>query len=288
MKIYLLPVPEKLLPAHGTLIYPPHNRDYGVEQDFLEYLRRHPERLTDSPDAADWHYLPVYWGRWHIAHDYAATGREELQEAVDASLINDAKTFTVVSYSSGPLIDTRRIVRFQSSRRDEYGIDIPLVCTRHRKPLFRPHKKFSGGFIGRVFTHPVRKEMFEVLKARSDVYLYDGEDVPSKAYARNLLESWLALSPRGYGGTSYRFFEAMQLGTVPLLIGDMDIRPFKQFIRWEDYSLYLPSTEGLNELLDTLDHAALIAMGKRAQKLYDEQLDYQKWCPTVFKELANR
>src|SRR3954469_9546089 len=98
MKFHVLQVDPALQPASQPFTYPDHNPDYGVEQDFVSWLARHPEHRTDEARNADWHVLPVFWTRWHLNHDYGRTGVDELQRLVDQAIIDDERTFTVCQY----------------------------------------------------------------------------------------------------------------------------------------------------------------------------------------------
>ncbi|MEK0338223.1 MAG: hypothetical protein QQN41_12390, partial [Nitrosopumilus sp.] len=69
------------------------------------------------------------------------------------------------------------------------------------------------------------------------------------------------------------------------LIGDIDHRPFKEYIDWNKISLYAPDEKGLEEKLRSIDKMELLEMGKRAAKVWKEDLDMQKWCKYVLKEL---
>jgi hypothetical protein len=126
--------------------------------------------------------------------------------------------------------------------------------------------------------------MARALEHRSDVLIRDG-DFGEQVFVETLLSSAVALCPRGYSG-SFRFYEAMQLGVVPLLIHDWDTRPFKRLIDWESCSLYLPSTVGIEEILDKFDEDTLYEMGRRASEVYREHLEYQKWCSHALEELV--
>lgn len=284
MKIFILGINETVRPFKQGFAYPRHNKDFGVEQDFYKYLLSHKSLLVSKPEDADWHYLPVYWTRWHLNHDYGKYGSEELQRMVDAALIDDSRTFTICQYDDGPLVNLGRTVQFLASRKTELGVDIPLLCNQHRKPWFTPTKRYLASFVGRLDTHPIRWDMEAALRERSDVSILDG-DLGTRAFVKRVLQSHLALAPRGYGGSSFRFYEAMQLGVVPLLLGDIDTRPFKRFLPWEDASIYVKDVAELSGILDGIAKNELIAMGKRAAVLFREQLTYQRWCPYVIKEL---
>lgn len=284
MKIYILNVDRRSQPERQGFAYPRHNRDFGVEQDFLNFLARTRSSIAAKPDSADWHYLPIFWTRWHLNHDYAQQGIEELQQIVDAALIDDARTFTICQYDDGLLVNLGRTFLFLASRKTEVGVDIPLLCNQHRKPWFNPKKRYLASFVGRLDTHPIRRDMAAALQVRSGVSILEG-NLGARAFVRRVLQSHLALAPRGYGGSSFRFFEAMQLGVVPLLLGDIDTRPFKRFLPWEEASIYVKDVAELSGILDGIAKNELIAMGKRAAVLYREHLTYQRWCPYVIREL---
>lgn len=284
MKIFVLPIHKAAQPRSQGFSYPRHNNDYGVEQDFLRYLSADQALMATSPEEADWHYLPVFWTRWHLNHNYGKDGNKELQSYVDSAILDDTRTFTVCQYDDGPLVNVGKTVQFLASRKTEQGIDIPLLCNPHRKPFIKPKKKYRASFVGRLGTHPLRKEMAKVLQGRPDILIRDG-DIGTRAFVKTVLQSCLALSPRGYGGSSFRMFEAMQLGVAPVLIGDIDTRPFKRSLPWNDASIFVNGVETLNAALDEKSEIDLIEMGLRAAELYRNHLTYQKWCPYVLKEL---
>lgn len=284
MKIYILPIPKKLQPKKQIQIYPHHNKDFGVEQDFYKYLINNQHLVTNDHKIADWHYLPIYWTRWHVNHNFAKTGIEELQTSLNISILNPDKTFTICQYDDGPLVELSSTIIFLASRKTSSGIDIPLLCSPHRFPIFKKSKKYLASFIGRSTTYPLRQQMLNEINGRNDVYLFNGDN-GTKFFVRKTLQSQIALCPRGYGGSSFRFFEAMQLGVVPFLIGDNDTRPFKNFINWDHISIYLTSVEGLNKSLDSLKTIDTMLMGEKATKIWKEELTYQHWCKYIIKEL---
>jgi hypothetical protein len=287
MKIYTLPLSDRFRPGNQPFKYPEHNNDYGVEQDFFEYINNHPDLKSGNPKNADWHYLPIYWTRWHLNHDYAQSGNEELQREVNQVILDDKKTFTICQYDDGPIVDLGKSIIFISSRKGEKGIDIPLLSSPHKLPYFKPAKKYLASFIGRLSTHPIRGEMAEALADRTDVNIDDGE-FGKKFFVKKMLESYIALAPRGYGGSSFRFFEAMQLGRVPFLIGDIDTRPFKKFINWRKLSLYADNVENIEYILDQQEFKMLELLGRKNSEFYRENLAYQRWCKYVIMELLEK
>jgi len=294
LKVFILNTPALLQPETQSFQYPAHNKDYGIEQDFDIWIKKQKDVITNDPSEADWHYLPVYWTRWHINHDFAEHGEglAQLQEEVDKIIINDKKTFTVSQFDGGILINTGKSIVFTAARTINEGIDIPILCSPHRKPPFPITKKYLASFNGSFATHPIRLEMEKIFNANPNVLIQGG--IPTRFYKRwfwaknynlNTMASYIALCPRGTSCNSFRFFEAMQLGTAPCLIGDTDVRPFKKFIPWEEMSYYASNADELEELLQNLDKKDAIEKGKKAYQYWKNELYYQKWCKYVLKEL---
>ena len=287
MKIYILPTQKILQPSSQSITYPKHNKDFGVEQDFFKYLTCNTKLLTSNPLKANWHYLPVYWTRWHLNHDYGKKGKNELQARVDNLIIEPKKTFTICQYDDGPVISLPEVSLFLASRKTSHGTDIPLLSSPHQKPLIKPRKQIIASFIGRLSTHNIRNDMNKLLSKKSSILILDG-NFGVRKYTNTMLKSYVALSPRGYGGSSFRFFEAMQLGIAPFLIGDLDTRPFKKFINWEEISFYSKNVDQIMTILTKYSKPQLLEMGKKASKIWSDQLNYQKWCGLVIKQLEER
>jgi hypothetical protein len=287
LKIYLLPIDPLLQPASQPFRYPPHNEDYGVEQDILHWLERHPEYRSENPDTADWHLLPVFWTRWHLNHDYGKAGGEELAEMVSASILDDSRTFTVCQFDDGPLAPLGASTIMLASRRGPDGIDIPLLSSPHRRPWLPVRHRYLASFVGRVGTHPIREELAAALADRRNVRIIDSEK-GLRRFVRTTCASKIALAPRGYGGSSFRFYEAAQLGVVPMLIGDVDTRPFKRSIPWDEISFFTPDAAGAIDLLDRADPIALARMGHEAAQVWREDLAYGRWPRHAIEELKAR
>lgn len=286
MKIHVLRVGEAFRPGSQPFRYPRHNPDYGVEQDCFEYLERNPALLTADPAAADWHYLPIFWTRWHLNHDYGKTGLEELQREVDRVVLRDERTVTVCQYDDGPLARLGQTVQFLASRATDFGRDGPLLSAPHRRPLIPVWKRHQASFVGRLGTHPIRQRMADVLAGRNDVSLIDG-DRGTRFFVRQTLASRLVLAPRGYGGNSFRFYEALQLGVPPVLLGDLDTRPFKTQLPWDACSFFLSDPSELPDLLDRTPADRLRLMGEFGSRLFRERLAFGRWPELLIQELRS-
>lgn len=284
MKIHILPMSSRFQPPQQNYRMPTHGRDWGVEQDFHKWLLSHPE-ITSGPKEADWDYLPLYWNRTFINWGWGQNGHNDIQSEILRLVSRNRPTFTICEYdvrSMQSFYDLCGMVVFTASRRgDSQDIDIPLLCSPHSLPGQMPEKKYLASFAGNLQIDGIRLEMQERLAGRSDVKIIQGNSGPS-FFVDLMLSSYIALAPRGHGGQSFRFYEAMDLGIVPYHIGTPDTRPFKKWIPWALYSLYSPTAKDVY-LPD--DKEALMQMGHDAQEIYRSHLQYGEWCQYVLREL---
>ncbi|HEY0257099.1 MAG TPA: hypothetical protein VGC39_06635 [Candidatus Methylacidiphilales bacterium] len=286
MSVYILSVPPDLQPARQVNNYPAHNEDYGVEQDFTDWLRFNAQFCTTDPAQARWHYLPVYWTRWLVNHDYGKANIPDLQKAASAAILDSAKTFTICQYDDGPCVDLGQSRLYLASRKTKTGVDIPLLSRPHRRPFGWYRKKHLASFIGRLDTHPLRQAMADALKDQPDILITNFRG-KSKPFVKRTLESCVVLAPRGYGGSSFRFFEAMELGIAPFLVGDLDTRPFKDQIDWDEISFFTDDPTQVLPLLKSKTKTDLVRMGRRAREVYRKRLQYGTWCELVHQDLIS-
>ena len=292
LKIYILPVEKKFMPEMSDNIYPFRNKTaYGVEQDFFIYLNNHPELCVYNPQEADWHYLPVFWFNFYRNYSDPLPAIPEVQSQVDKVIIDSKKTFTICQYNPGILVDAGQTVLFLSSRKSDGGIDIPLLCDRHQVPI-SCEKKFLASFVGLLWTHEIRAklknyfqkdESIKIIGTKKNVQLF------VQLFIDAMIKSYIALCPRGTGGDSFRFYEAMDFSVVPFFIGDIDCRPFKKYIDWNSISFFANTVEGVNEILDKYANSLeeLLEIGSKAKQVFENEIYYQKWCKYVLKELED-
>lgn len=288
MKIFIIPVDNKFLPDTQPFLYPKYNDDFGVEQDFLIFLNKNINLLTNNPKEADWHYLPVYWTRYHLNRNYSLDELENLNEMVKSQIINPEKTFTVCQFDDGPIVSLGDTLQFLSSKKDleTFGINIPLLAKPIPRRLIKNRERiYLASFQGQFKNHKIRHELDKLLKNRKDVLFMDG-DFGIESFVNIVLESYIGICPRGYGGSSFRLYEVMQLSRVPLIIGDVDPRPFKSQLDWESCSFYIQNANEINSILDKSLDVDLVSMGNLAKEMW-KKIGYQNWCKFLLKELNN-
>lgn len=187
--------------------------------------------LTEDPDQAD----VVLFAENHPGHDpcFAKVGRHPLaQEFKDKTVLyHDADRSTTRLRTLSPSVE-----RWQMTS----GIVRPFhyfarLCENktadHRSANFDfDSPTFLASFVGSCRTHKIRHSL-KALKSKT-IYFEDTGDARAwnmtddlrlqyeEKYVDQILDSCFVLCPRGIGPSTYRMFETMQLGRVPVIISD--------------------------------------------------------------------
>lgn len=171
-------------------------------------------------------YLPIQWTALYCNNGYGnGPIIKTIQKFID-ELDKTKKYYTIVQYDDGILNNIKALdikVIAMSGPRIDFAI--PMLCTPH-KFNFKPGDKrdIFASFIGSL-THPIRAAMVDQLKDKEGYYvttkqhnLYD--------YCKILARSKYALCPRGYGQSSFRIQEAIDMGAIPVYISDEFVMPY--------------------------------------------------------------
>ena len=225
LRIAGLPVLFRPSTSH---IYPPFKDGRYLEEYAYEFfLTRGGEIQTE------WIYLPVFWT--HLQNHPAFS----VQKGKYQLLLNRAiscypagsRFFTCVQHDDGPglVLPPGTIVYGACSG----SIPLPLIYEDVKDRLLTvPRRTFHekdivASFIGTIGTHPIRGQLRDALEGREGVY-FNSRGVWSASVAEGDAERFIevtarsrfCLSPRGYGRSSFRFFEAMLLDVIPVYVWD--------------------------------------------------------------------
>lgn len=167
-------------------------------------------------------------------------------------------------------LQCRRTFHYIARRRDNSELpDVPDGNTRTTH-LF--------SFVGAAETHPLRREILRL--AHPNALLIDTSveksEFMSPVELRNfhdrfigsVLTSKFVLCPRGFGPTSMRLFEVMQLGRVPVVIGDSWV-PVPG-IPWDTFAIFVPESQ-IHTIPSVLEaaNAKAATMGAAARAVWE-------------------
>ena len=200
-----------------------------------EYYLKHFEKTYGEGGFGRRIFLPIGWTNCHLK--CSDTQREELQAFVNG-LDRSLSYFSVVQIARGlhhhelniTVPDDLDVLFFSAGGRTQCGrcknIDIPLLKTV--LPQYTGDKNILASFIGTIQNHPVRGELEKLYK--DSMLFMKSHD----RWADIMGRSYFSLAPRGFGVTSFRLFESIQVGSIPVYIyNEYPMLPYADRISWD-------------------------------------------------------
>jgi hypothetical protein len=244
MPLQILELGKQFRPA-TSVVYPPFKNGRYMEEYFYDYALQHKDTI-DIPLV----YIPAFWTNIQIHPNFQSTKDNYnilLKRAVSL-MPPETKYFTVVQADLGVELSLPpNTLVFGACYGD---IPLPLIYEDTTNRLLntpRPKdKKYLASFVGTYTTHPLRAKMFTFL-GRKPTFKFTAKSgwtnaIPAdqaQTFIQTTLDSKFCLAPRGFGRSSFRFFEAMLLGTVPVYFwDDVEWLPYKDVL---DYSKFAVS-----------------------------------------------
>jgi hypothetical protein len=153
------------------------------------------------------------------------------------------------------------------------------------KSFFSPTKKENEGY-GRYLRGKIIRQILSDKKVETDFIIRNGfwaQGIDDKLkareeYVQNMFNSPYAIVARGAGNFSYRLFEVMSCGRIPVFINTDCVLPFETLINWKKQMVWVEETE-VNKISDivTRFHDAVsetdfVNMQKQNRRIYEEYL----------------
>ncbi len=264
-----------------AVVYPPFKNGLYMEEAFYFFYQANKEIFERLPYV----YIPAFWTNFQIHEHFSLIkGRmqEELDEAVKA-FPPDTNFFTIVQHDDAVLLRLPENTLLFGACSGH--IPLPLIYEDRQQILESlPKKTYAEktipvSFIGSL-THPVRRELVDFIQKQQLPWMMDtGEGSAVQGVQRKALftdtsrDSFFSLAPRGYGRSSFRFFELFLLGTIPVYIwDDVEWLPYKDRLNYSEFcvSIHISELPTLQEKLSAITKEHYESM----QKKYTEIKDY--------------
>ena len=87
-------------------------------------------------------------------------------------------------------------------------------------------------------------------------------------------QSIFTLCPRGYGPTSFRLYESINLGSIPIYISDDFLLPYQDKIEWDKLALLIKHDdidsihEKVEKILNSNKHIEMLNYGRECNDKY--------------------
>jgi FkbM family methyltransferase len=283
--------PEKSIKSPETKMYNlPQLHDYQLKQPFQypdgnfctfeDYLCDLKPEIIGNTERI---FLPIAWTNWYNHSQHGEmnlqAGVSELQKVIDK--LPKLKYWTYVQYDDGILNDISGldiIVYASGCIKDNY-YPVPLTYYRPNEQPFISTEKPILAFFRGIDTNGLRQKMVTACngKAGFDVSFFN--NLPPLEFSKKMSQCKFALCPRGYGVNSFRIYEALKHGAVPVYISDRFLEPFNY--PFDQYGVKILPHEIVNieQILKSVDYEILRENGKIVFNEYFK--DYE----TIFSQI---
>jgi hypothetical protein len=263
------------------------NTDEYLEQYFYNYYLTHHknERLKR-------YYLPIFWTNLFV--DNHKIDVQKYINAIDWSL----PWFTVCQMDDGvryQLPPNTLVFHAGGNTGNGMKIPIPLVASpfpEHYKS--KKDKDILASFVGSM-THPIRAKLFQTFVNNADFYFNAPKQWSQSVSDDDLVNfinttkrSHFTLSPAGYGFSSFRTYQAIELGSIPVYISDRQFwLPFEDELNWNEFCVLIHSNEiqDLPHILNGISDEKRKEMLAKGQEVWNSHFSLEKICQNIIKRL---
>jgi hypothetical protein len=274
--------------------YPPHHVGDHLEEAFIKFW--------ENEGFGNRKLIPVHWTAVynHRVKEGLGPGtpngilRDKLRYYLD-SLDRSEKYFVVCTHDDAPSeeLPPNTIVFGAGGNSNKIDIPVPLTCSPHIK-LHDNVRTLPISFVGSV-THQIRFNLLNTLYQKPGVMISADQwtdtipEVKVDLFKRVAEQSIFSLCPRGYGATSYRLYESMQLGAIPVYISDVHILPWKDKINWEEFCFIVKPDEitHLHERLLRTSNTQVRKMQDNLIPIWEKYFSIHSTCLQIFDCIKN-
>lgn len=275
-------VDDFLIDRNDVLPYPPHHTGLHLEEAFIEFW--------ESEGKGERKLIPIHWT---AVYNDRGKARSNLQNYLSRLDPND-KYFAVCTHDDAPteILPPNTIVFGAGGNSNRIDIPIPLTCGPHKEP---------GDFLKTIpisfiasLTHPIRHHLAKELQGKPGVFMDIMQWTPSvpsekvNRFKEVTQRSIFSLCPRGYGATSYRLYETMQLGAIPVYVSDKHLLPWSDEIDWSEFCVIVKpdNIHNIHQLLFNIPASRVRRMQETLSNIWEKHFSIETTCRHIEKRLS--
>lgn len=244
--------------------YPPYHEGLYLEEYFCKKIQEDKPKLTR-------YFIPIHWTNCYN-DGYSRPKLKYLLSRLNPQHLY----FVVMTHDDAP----RERLPPQTISLSGGGlagqVPIPLIGSGFKEIEKRERDIFCS-FVGSN-THPLRVEVAKSVGEKEGFYYrmkgweksISQED---EIHFKEMMErSIFSLCPRGYGPTSFRMYEAIQAGSIPVYVYDKLWIPYEQSIDWEEFAVLIPPEKvpDIEQILRSISPEQQEFMRNKCLELYEE------------------
>ena len=256
------------------------NRDFKNADNWIEYISQIVKETTKED--AD---IFVYQDKLDSNISELIQLANESNKKIIAFYNDDNSASTALPHA----VDLYRTSLYKSKQKinefalpawsEDFGIPERLTI---RSKVNNPVVGFCG-----AYTHPIRKIAISQLKQNININTsfnirnnFWGGSIHNQQirgeYIDNINECDLVLCCRGAGNFSYRLYEAMSLGRIPIIVNTDIVLPCDDIIDWSSISIWVNDVDDINTAIDKFwcntTNDQYIALQYKIRQVYEQYI----------------
>lgn len=270
---------------YPTTPYPCYHQGLYLEEYFCDYFIKN---CLDKEHSR--YYLPIFWTNIYLKnwiHNY----NNPVIQCYLNTIPKDKKYFIVSQHDDAPSekIDHLDVDVYSAGGNYPKGIPIPLTCSPIPDDGVKMEKSIFCSFVGSE-THDVRRKTIEYCKKDNDFHIssktwqYNINKSDLDIFRETTKKSVFTICARGYGKQSFRFYETLQLGSIPVYIyDDVPYLPFSNELNYNSFCIVLDvkNIQNLKDILRSKTQSEIDAMLKNGKEAYENFFTLDKVCEKI-------
>lgn len=238
-------------------------------------------------------YLPIFWTDFFLHSQVQKYSPQEFEKIcnqithiLEQDILPDNLYFTILEYDHSIWnwhLFPKNVLVFSAGGSG----DIPIPLLKGSPKFQCPPKEILVSFMGRLGgasnAGNLRQQMYDKLKE----FAYFGQG----ANWRSVMEkSTFTLCPRGLGRASFRLYEAISVGSIPIYIwDDIEWLPYKDVLDWSEIaiSVNVQDIHKIPELVNAHSAEDIYKKQQRMAELYSEFFTLEAVCQNIIRMLNN-
>lgn len=280
----MLEITKSLRPKSLIPPYP----NYHIGEYFEEFFFTRFVNEYKNIEINGFKYIPIFWTNCYTNKVFASSNYE-IQKVLDL-LDDNEKYFTISQHDdcvNEKLPKNTLIFSMGGNKTGKNITPIPLICSPLTSTNVQKNIKIS--FVGSL-THPIRNKLYNFYKNDEDFVFHTKNweiksDISDIEKFKNITNrSFFTLSPRGYGKTSFRLYESLQLNSTPIYVSDEHWLPWQDEIDWSEFCVLIDEKDmsNIKNIVNSKDHEL---MNKYKNKIYNEYFTYEGVYYNIIKRL---
>ena len=276
------------LKPQTSVNYPPFKNGLYMEEYFSSYWGN-----IDFPEMDRFVYLDVFWHNLFQNAGGNVIGVMQNLTPLVLRRCEEARqegklVFTLLQWDDGLLLqadkpDNLVVFAIAGNSDPDLYVPLPLIVEDRENRLLRvtrlplAERNILCSFVGTI-THEVRLRMYESLQDVEGFQFHIksswSADVPEDM-AQKFIDvsqsSRFGLAPRGYGPSSFRFFELMQLGVIPVYVHDHENGlPYTDVLDYSKFGviIHIDEIQNLPDILNKISDEQYEQMLKEMDEVH--------------------